>query len=258
MCVNECERRLTEAGFETIDYRDAWNLVPGGKYVMNHHGTALFAFTVGKEYQCTDMIRMAAAHTDYPCLRIKPNADFQTNGYAQINVEVYGGPILNTWFDRPLGVAGRVALRSENPFEPKMVLYKSSKAVMTIPNLAIHMNREVNQGVAINNQVDLMPILDMLPEDMKNTKYFMAFLAEELGVEEKDILDFELCLYVMEDTDGSKPAGNGGDATPAPGGNGGDGQPETNGPAPCPRSIWCVTSWGRARRLLCWRRKTPA
>lgn len=199
MCVDECERRLTEAGFEKIDYRDAWHLVPGGKYVMNHHGAALFAFTVGKEYQTTDMIRMAAAHTDYPCMRIKPNPDFVTNGYAQVNLEVYGGPILNTWFDRPLGVAGRVSLRSENPFEPKMVLYRSEKPIMTIPNLAIHMNREVNKGVEINNQVDLMPILDMLTEEKKDTKYFMEFLAKELAVPVKDILDFELSVFLMEE-----------------------------------------------------------
>ena len=187
MCVDECERRLAEAGFEKINYKDAWKLVPGGKYVMNHHGTALFAFTVGKDYQHTDMIRMAAAHTDYPCMRIKPNPDFQTNGYAQINLEVYGGPILNTWFDRPLGVAGRVALRSDNPFEPKMVLYRSEKPIMTIPNLAIHMNREVNKGVEINNQVDLMPILDMLSEEQKNTKKLVemtcAGFAEETASE---------------------------------------------------------------------------
>ena len=199
MCVEECERRLVEAGFEKIGYQDAWHLVPGGKYVMNHHGTALFAFSVGKNYKATDMIRMAAAHTDYPCMRIKPNPDFQTAGYAQVNLEVYGGPILNTWFDRPLGVAGRVALRSENPFEPKMVLYRSEKPVMTIPNLAIHMNREVNKGVEINNQVDLMPILDMLSEEKKDTKYFMEFLAKELDVDMKDILDFELSVFLMEE-----------------------------------------------------------
>lgn len=199
MCVEECEKRLGEAGFEKIDYADAWTLVPGGKYMMNHYGTALFAFTVGEEWQATDGIRMAAAHTDYPCFRIKPNADFVTNGYAQINLEVYGGPILNTWFDRPLGVAGRVALRSENPFEPKMVLYRSEKPLLTIPNLAIHMNREVNKGVEINNQTDLMPILDCLTEEQKDTKYFIQFLAKELGVEEQDILDFELFVYLMEE-----------------------------------------------------------
>lgn len=199
MCVEECERRLKEAGFEQIDYRESWELKAGGKYVMNHHGAALFAFTVGKDYQTTDMIRMAAAHTDYPCMRIKPNPDFVTNGYAQVNLEVYGGPILNTWFDRPLGVAGRVALRSEDPFHPNMVLYRSKKPILTIPNLAIHMNREVNRGVEINNQIDLMPILDVLAEEKKDTKYFMEFLAEELQVAVSDILDFELSVFLMEE-----------------------------------------------------------
>ena len=199
MCVEECERRLGEAGFEKISYEDSWSLVPGGKYMVNHHGTTLFAFTVGQEWKQADMLRMAAAHTDYPCLRIKPNADFQTNGYAQLNVEVYGGAILNTWLDRPLGVAGRVALRSDNPFKPNMVLYRCQKPIMTIPNLAIHMNREVNNGVELNKQVDMMPVLDMIPDEMKETKYFMAFLAKELGVEEKDILDFELSVFLMEE-----------------------------------------------------------
>lgn len=199
LCVEESQKRLVEAGFEKISYEDSWSLKKGGKYVLNHHGTTLFAFTVGKAFKPTDMIRMAAAHTDYPCFRIKPNADFQTNGYAQINLEVYGGPILNTWFDRPLGAAGRVALRSTDPFAPKMVLYRSEKPIMTVPNLAIHMNREVNKGVEINNQVDLMPVLDMLPEEQKETKYFMSFLAKELNVDECDILDFELCVYLMEE-----------------------------------------------------------
>lgn len=199
MCVEECIRRLSEQGFENLDYEAAWKLVPGGKYMVNHHGTTLFAFTVGKEWKAGDMLRMAAAHTDYPCLRIKPNADFVTNGYAQVNVEVYGGPILNTWLDRPLGVAGRVALRSDNPFKPNMVLYRCKKPVMTIPNLAIHMNREVNSGVELNKQIDMMPVLDMLSEEQKETKYFMTFLAKELGVEEKDILDFELSVFLMEE-----------------------------------------------------------
>lgn len=198
-CVQECERRLSENGFETIDYETAWNLVPGGKYMVNHHGTTLFAFTVGEKWKATDMLRLAAAHTDYPCFRIKPNADFQTNGYAQVNVEAYGGAILNTWLDRPLGVAGRVALRSENPFKPNMVLYCSKKPLMTIPNLAIHMNREVNKGVELNKQTDMMPVLDMLSDEQKETKYFMSYLAKELEVAEQDILDFELSLFVMEE-----------------------------------------------------------
>lgn len=198
-CVEASVNRLKQAGFEEIAYEEKWNLKPGEKYVLNHHGTTLYAFTVGENYHTGDMVRMAAAHTDYPCMRIKPNPDFRTEAYAQVNVEVYGGPILNTWFDRPLGVAGRVVLRSEDVFAPRTVLYRSKKAVLTIPNLAIHMNREVNKGVEINNQVDLMPILDVLPKEETSTDYFLTFLAEELAVDKEDILDFELNTYCMEE-----------------------------------------------------------
>lgn len=159
----------------------------------------LFAFTVGEEYETGDMLRIAAAHTDYPCLRIKPNADFVTDAYAQVNVEVYGGPILNTWLDRPLGVAGRVVLKSADPFHPGSVVYRSPKPLMIVPNLAIHMNREVNKGVELNRQTDLMPIVDLLPEGEKTTDYFLGFLAEELGVEKSAILDFELNTFCMEE-----------------------------------------------------------
>lgn len=199
LCVEECERRLSENGFENLSYEEAWSLTPGRKYMVNHHGSTLFAFSVGEDWKASDMLRIGAAHTDYPCLRIKPNPDFQTNGYAQINVEVYGVPILSTWLDRPLGVAGRVALRSDDPFKPNMVLYRCKKPILTIPNLAIHMNREMNKGVDLNRQTDLMPVLDMLSEEQKETKYFMAFLAKELGVEETDILDFDLSVFLMEE-----------------------------------------------------------
>ena len=197
-CVATAKKRLDAAGFTTISYNEKWDLKKGGRYVMEHHGAALFAFTIGKNYGKTDMIRMAAAHTDYPFLRIKPNADFQTDSYAQVNLEVYGGPILNTWFDRPLGVAGRVVTRSKDLFAPAEHLYQSSKPLMIIPNLAIHMNRDVNTGVEINKQVDLMPILEALPKEQKTTKYFLSVLAKDLGVMEEDILDFELNTFIWE------------------------------------------------------------
>ena len=99
--VSACEKRLTDAGFEVVDYGTAWNLKAGGKYVINHHETTLFAFTLPQNWSDREpAIRIAAAHTDFPCLRIKPSCDIQTNGYAQVNVEVYGGAILNTWLDR--------------------------------------------------------------------------------------------------------------------------------------------------------------
>lgn len=198
-CVEAAQRRLEEAGFTPLGYNEAWNLTPGGKYVWNHHGTTLFAWTVGRKNATEGMLRMAAAHTDYPCLRIKPNPDFQTNRYAQVNLEVYGGPILNTWLDRPLGVAGRVVCRGKDAFSPEIKLYCSKHPVMIIPNLAIHMNRDVNSGVEVNKQIDLMPILDTLPKEEKTADYFLNFMGEELGVSKEDILDFELNTYVFEE-----------------------------------------------------------
>lgn len=200
LCVEAVAKRLCGSGFTELRYEDAWNMEGGGRYFVRHHGTTLFAFTVGAHYRPGGMLRMAAAHTDYPCLRLKPSPDFTTNGYAQVNVEVYGGPILNTWFDRPLGIAGRVTVRGEDPFAPKLMLYRSKEPVMIIPNLAIHMNREVNKGVEINNQTDLMPVLDMLTEEEeKQPDYFLRFLAGELGVEKEDILDYELNTFCMEE-----------------------------------------------------------
>lgn len=198
-CVEAAMERLAGEGFETLEYNQGWNLEKGGKYMINHHGTTLFAFSVGEQYEGKGMLRLAAAHTDYPCMRIKPNADFTTEGYAQVNVEVYGGPILNTWFDRPLGVAGRVVVRSEDAFRPDIRIYRSKKPIMIIPNLSIHMNREVNKGVEINRQIDLMPVLDMLPKDQTSTDYFLTFLSEDLGVDKEDILDFELNTFCMEE-----------------------------------------------------------
>lgn len=201
LCVQTSGKLLENAGFQMLRYQDEWELKQGGKYYINHQDTALFAFTIGSDYKTGDRVKMAAAHTDYPCLRIKPNADFRTNVYAQVNVEVYGGPILNTWMDRPLGIAGRVVTRSTNAFEPKVHLYSSKRPIFIIPNLAIHMNRDVNKGVEINNQIDLMPIVDLVleEEEQKSTKYFLDFLATELGVSSEDILDFELNTYCVEE-----------------------------------------------------------
>ena len=193
--VSACEKRLTDAGFEVVDYGMAWNLKAGGKYVINHHETTLFAFTLPQNWSDREpAIRIAAAHTDFPCLRIKPSCDIQTNGYAQVNVEVYGGAILNTWLDRPLGVAGRVAVRSGDVFTPKVVTFQSEKNLMTIPNLAIHMNREVNKGVELNKQTELLPICGLSDD----ADYFLDFLVKELAVKKEDILDFELTIYNKE------------------------------------------------------------
>lgn len=199
--VEACEKRLKEAGFVKLGYEEAWRLEAGKRYVVNHHDTTLFAFTVPLEWkeEKKPAVRIAAAHTDFPCLRIKPSADFVKNGYAQVNVEVYGGAILNTWLDRPLGVAGRVALKSSNPFAPRVRLFRGKKNLLTIPNLAIHMNREVNKGVELNKQVDMIPVAGLFFGEEGKDDCFLSYLAEQLSVKKDDILDFELTVYCGEE-----------------------------------------------------------
>lgn len=199
--VKSCEKRLEDARFEKIAYEKEWNLKAGGRYYVDHHDTTLFAFTIPEDEMKKEekpAVRIAAAHTDFPCLRIKPSCDVVTNRYAQVNIEVYGGAILNTWLDRPLGVAGRVAVRGNDPFVPEMKYFASEKNLLTIPNLAIHMNREVNKGVELNKQIDMIPVAGLLAEEEKNADYFLSFLAKELSVAKEDILDFELSVYCKE------------------------------------------------------------
>ena len=138
---------------------------------------------------------MVVSHTDSPTLKIKSNPDIFSNGYHQLNVEVYGGPILNTWFDKPLSIAGVVQYEDGKKIVEQMVDLK--RAVCTIPNLAIHMNREVNNGVVIDKQKDLKPIL-RIGEKEASSKSLAAILAQELNIEVENILSYELNLYNVQ------------------------------------------------------------
>ncbi|HEX3021956.1 MAG TPA: M18 family aminopeptidase, partial [Lachnospiraceae bacterium] len=142
--------------------------------------------------------RIVATHTDHPCLKVKPSADLTSNGFRKINTEVYGGPILNTWLDRPLSIAGRVALSSSSIFEPEIQYIDLQEPVLTIPNLAIHMNRDVNKGVELNRQVDMIPIAALVDEELNKENYFLDYLAKKLDVNPNDILDFDLYIYNAE------------------------------------------------------------
>lgn len=198
--VQQCAADLEAAGFAPLAMEEAWHLEESKKYYINHHGTTILAFTVPKKdemlaSQDNIALRIAAAHTDYPCMRIKTSPDVKTKKYHKLNVEVYGGAILNTWLDRPLGIAGRVALRSDKCLHPQMRLYDSKRPLATIPNLAIHMNREINKGIELNRQADMLPLLGMGEDE----DAFMTFLAKELQVPVEDILDFELSIYVWEE-----------------------------------------------------------
>ena len=194
--VREASAQLEEAGFEELLFNRTWGLTENGKYYVKHHDTTLFAFTIGEVVAPRNTIRIVAAHTDFPCLRIKPNPDIKKEGYYQVNVEVYGGAVLNTWLDRPLSISGRVALQSEDVMHPEMRYLSVDRPLMAIPNLAPHMNPDINKGIELNKQTQMLPIFGLCEESQE--KRLMRFLAEELGVEPERILNYELWAYCME------------------------------------------------------------
>lgn len=196
--VEESGRLLREAGFEELNLAEPWHLERGGAYFVPVYGTTLFAFCIGKEYQAGGVMHAACAHTDHPCLRVKPKADMVSRGYMRLDVEVYGGAILNTWLDRPLSIAGQVTLKSDDLYEPVTKLVDWKRPLMTIPNLAIHMNREVNSGVKLNEQAEMLPLIAMVQDKLEQENFFMKLLAKECKVSVEDILDFDLYVYNAE------------------------------------------------------------
>ncbi len=198
MVVQEGISQLEEAGFKSLELSQDWGLEYGGKYYVAHHGSSLFAFTIGKHFAFREGYRIATAHTDFPGFRIKPNPDLTANQYCQINVELYGGPIINTWLDRPLSAAGRVTLKSNDVFKPEIRLIDLKKPLFTIPNVAIHLNKEVNQGIELNRQTDLLPITAIVNDELGGAR-FIKYLAEELGTTPDNILEYELNLYNLDE-----------------------------------------------------------
>lgn len=189
---------LKEAGFSELSIRGKWSIDKGGKYFVKPYGTSLFAFTIGSKVTKDSDFHIAAGHTDFPCLHVKPVGELESGGYLRVNTEIYGGPILNTWLDRPLSIAGRVALRSDNVYQPKMCLLDVRRPVLTIPNVAVHLNHEVNKGIELKKQSDMLPLLSLVNGELNNKNYFLDFIAKELNVKSSDILDFDLYVYNSE------------------------------------------------------------
>lgn len=197
--VENLKNTLNEKGFIHLKEEDRWELKKQGKYYITKNDSALIAFVVGTGNVAEHGFKLIGAHTDSPTFRIKPNPEMVVeNTYVKLNTEVYGGPILNTWFDRPLSVAGRVMLKGENPLNPVIKLVNINKPILIIPNLAIHMNRDVNNGVALNRQKDVLPMIGLVNETLEKDKYLLNTIAKELNVETCEILDFDLFLYEYE------------------------------------------------------------
>lgn len=187
-------KALLTQGFSELPSGGALRVAHGGRYFIRN-GTALIAFTVGAS---ASVFRIAAAHTDWPCLRIKPVPEQAAGGCCKLGVEAYGGAIFNTWLDRPLSLAGVAVLRSGDPMRPQLRLISWDEPLLTIPNLAIHMNREVNKGVAIKPNVDLLPLCGTLDRGEHTDGYLRKRLAERLSVPPEELLSFELYVYCDE------------------------------------------------------------
>lgn len=186
--VQAGEEMLHEAGFTELDLRAPWRLQPGRSYMTRVFDSTLVAFRIGEEPRAH--LHVATAHTDFPCLRVKPLALVATKGYGTLNIEVYGGMIRSSWLDRPLSLAGKVVLAGENPYEPEVRLIDIGRPLLTIPHLAIHMNRKVNESETLNPQKDLLPLFAMLGDGARKDAgdAFLDFLAKECQIDRERIL----------------------------------------------------------------------
>lgn len=193
--VDTVARCLESSGFDSLDLAEQWDLRRGGKYYVTKNDSAIFAFAVGSG-DVADGFKIIAAHSDSPGFRIKPKSEIVSDGgVVKLNTEVYGGPILYTWFDRPLSISGRVMLRSANPLRPEMRLVRFDSPLLTIPHLAIHFNRQVNEGNKLSKQKDMLPVIGKIAEEFERDNMIVNLVADELRVDASDILDFDLTLY---------------------------------------------------------------
>lgn len=198
LAVAELRRRLEAAGFTELRATDPWTIRPGARHYVTANGSALFAFIAG-DAPAHAGVRIISAHSDSPCFRVKPECEIICDGgIVKLNTEVYGGPILYTWFDRPLSLAGRAILRSNDVLRPEHRTVVFRRPLLVIPHLAIHFNRSVNEGNPLSRQKDMLPVLGRVDNPSEAKGLIRRLVAAELGVEPGDVLDFDLSLYTVE------------------------------------------------------------
>jgi aspartyl aminopeptidase len=192
--VATAEQRLLAAGFIRLEESARWQIEPGGRYFVVRGGSSLIAFAPGQQSLAEAGFRIVGAHTDSPGLRLKPHAAHTCEGHVRLGVEVYGGPILATFTDRDLSLAGRVNVRAAQSFQTRLLRFE--QPLVRLPNLAIHMNREVNeQGLKLNKQAELPLLLGLLQQGIEADSQFMGAVAQALEVDASTIINAEFNVY---------------------------------------------------------------
>lgn len=200
LAVKNIADMLEAGGFRRLDpSMPLGNVQAGDRFYVTKNHSAIFAFRIGAKTLADAGFRMICAHSDSPTFRIKPNAEMLTEGgIVKLNTEVYGGPIMSTWFDRPLTLAGRVIVRGADVMQPQTMLLHIRRPLLQISNLAIHFNRQVNDGVKLSKQKDVLPLLGQITSRLEAGNMLMTVIVEELSkqrpVKAEDILDFDLYL----------------------------------------------------------------
>jgi aspartyl aminopeptidase len=196
--VAELQKTLIDNGFIELRETGEWQLVAGEKYFVTRNDSSMIAFIVGAQPAEETGFQIIGAHTDSPNLRLKPNSFYTSNGYSQLAVEVYGGVLLGTWTDRDLSLAGRVILVNKKKQTSRLIRF--NQPLLRIPQLAIHLNREVNEkGLILNKQKHLPPILSLSTGGLSTEKKFMEMIAGELGCRPGEIISMDLALYDVQE-----------------------------------------------------------
>ena len=200
LAVKNLTEELQQHGYRRIDTTEALGTVKAGdKFFVTKNDSSIYAFQIGRKPLAETGFHMICAHCDSPTFRIKPHAEIDCEGgIVKLNTEVYGGPIMSTWFDRPLTLAGRVIVKSKDVMTPTTLLLHVKRPLLQISNLAIHFNRQVNDGVKLSRQKDVLPILGIINDELEKGNLLMNLILEELNkqqtVAREDILDFDLYL----------------------------------------------------------------
>ena len=200
LAVKNLTEELQQHGYRCIDTTEALGTIKAGdKFFVTKNDSSIYAFQIGRKPLAETGFHMICAHCDSPTFRIKPHAEIDCEGgIVKLNTEVYGGPIMSTWFDRPLTLAGRVIVKSKDVMTPTTILLHVKRPLLQISNLAIHFNRQVNDGVKLSRQKDVLPILGIINDELEKGNLLMNIILEELNkqqtVAREDILDFDLYL----------------------------------------------------------------